>query len=196
MKKVCFEQVVARAALVLLLFSATTFARVVREGKQATASDSIDVIGHLVLANASVTSLKTSEHWRRQFLELQDPTHRMLTLVDVTDATHPVMVKQLRLPAEPGECSLAVMVGDVALLTGTDTRPPETPISMVSVVSFADPEHPATVRKFSNVSAFRMDEGRGLVYLVDKDGLWILREKPAPDKELEAEYTHFVMYNR
>jgi hypothetical protein len=195
MKKVCLEQVLLGAVLALLLLPATTFARVAGENKQATAADSIDVIGHLALANASVTSLKTSEHWRRQFLQLQDSTHRMLTLVDVTDATHPAIVKQLHLPTEPGDCTLAVMVGDVGLLTGTDTRLPETRMSSVSVVSFADPDHPATVRKFSNVSAFRTDEGRGLIYVVNQDGLWILREKPAPDKELEREYAQSVLYN-
>jgi hypothetical protein len=195
MKKVCSEQVFLRATLALLLLPAMTFARVVRGDNHATAADSIDVIGHLALTNASVTSLKTSLHWRRQFLQLQDSTHRMLTLVDVTDATHPAVVKQLHLPTEPGDCNLAVLVGDVALLTGTDTRFPEARISSVSVVRFADPDHPTTVRKFKNVSAFRTDEGRGLIYLVDEDGLWILREKPAPDEELEREYARSVLYN-
>ncbi len=195
MKKVCFEQVLLGATLGLLLLPAMIFARAVRGDSHATAADSIDVIGHLALTNASVTSLKTSLHWRRQFLQIQDSTHRMLTLVDVTDATHPAVVKQLHLPTEPGDCTLAVLVGDVALMTGTDTRSPETRISSVSVVSFADPDHPATVRKFKNVSAFRTDEGRGLIYHVDEEGLWILREKPAPDEELEREYGRYVLYS-
>lgn len=186
MRKVGFDQILLGAVLSLLLLPVAPFARVVREEKHAIPTDSIDVIGHLDLANASVTNLKTSEHWRRHFLQLQDSTHGTLTLVDVTDASHPTLVKQLHLPKEPGDSTLAVLVGDVALMTGTDTRSPETRISSVSVVNFADPDHPVTVRKFKNVSALRTDEGRGLIYVVNQDGLWILREKPAPDKELEA----------
>ena len=72
MKKVCSEQVFLGATLGLLLLPALTFARAVREDNHATAADSIDVIGHLPLTNASITSLKTFVHWRRQFLQLQD----------------------------------------------------------------------------------------------------------------------------
>jgi hypothetical protein len=68
-------------------------------------------------------------------------------------------------------------------------------ISSAAVVDFADPVHPATVRKFNDVSALRTDEGRGLIYLVDKDGLWILQEKSAADKELEQEYSRYVFYS-
>lgn len=53
-----------------------------------------------------------------------------------------------------------------------------------------------TVRKFKNVSALRTDEGRGPIYVVNQDGLWILREKPAPDKELEREYSEYVQCGR
>jgi hypothetical protein len=193
MKKVCIEQVLLGAVLALLVLAGTTFAHAVRGDKHAIPADSIDVIGHLALANESVTRLRTSEHWRREFLELQDSTHRLLTLVDVTDATHPAVVKQLHLPKGAADSTLAALVGDVGLLTVADTQLPAARISSVSVVSFADPDHPATLQKFNNVSAFRTDEGRGLIYLVDKDGLWILREKPAPDKELEQQYTQYLL---
>jgi len=115
--------------------------------------------------------------------------------VDVTHAIHPVIVKQLCLPAAPGNTSLAVLVGDVALLTGTDTRSADVHVNSVSVVSFADSDHPKTVREFTKVSAFRIDEGRGLIYVVNDNGLWILRQKPAPDKELEREYAKYVLYS-
>ncbi len=79
----------------------------VYQNKPTVPADSIEVIGHLALPNASITSLRTSEHGRREFLELQDSTHRMLTMVDVTDAIHPAVAKQLRLPAASGNTGLA-----------------------------------------------------------------------------------------
>ena len=198
MKKICFEHLFLRAALTLLFLTTIILpaAGVVRRDKKTPATDSIDVIGHLALTNASIANLKTSEHWRREFLELQDSTHGTLTLVDVTDATHPAIVKELRLPTEAANSSLSVLVGDVALLTGTDTRPADAHVNSVSVVSFVDSDHPKTVQKFDNVSALRIDQERGLIYLVNADGLWILRQKPAPDKELEEAYADYVLYNR
>jgi hypothetical protein len=195
MEKACFQRALLGAALGLLVSPALVLATVTRP-RQAVPDDSIDVIGHLALASASVTSVKTSEHWRRDFLELQDSTHHTVTLVDVTDATHPVIVKQLHLPAGAADSTLAVLVGDVGLLRGTGTQSTDAHARPVSVVSFADPNHPKTVRTFTNVSAFQIDEGRGLIYLVNKHGLWILRQKPAPDQELEQEYAKQVMYDR
>jgi hypothetical protein len=188
-------QVIPWAVLGLLLIPGSILAHAVRTDKHAIPFDSIDVIGHLDLTNKSVTRLATSEHWRREFLELQDPTHRMLTLVDVTDVAHPAVVKQLHLPRGAANSNLAAMVGDVGLLAGTSAPPAIPQTSFVSVVSFTDPNHPATVRKFNDVTAFRMDEGRGLIYLVNQKGLWILREKPAPDRALERAYANYVLYN-
>ncbi len=201
MKNIYFAHVLLRAALAPLFLSSmiVPVAGAVRQDKREVPADSIEVIGHLALPSASVTSLRTSEHWRHEFLELQDPTHRMLTIVDVTDATHPAVVKQLHLPAASGNTSLAVLVGDVALLTGTDTRSTRSAdahVKTVSIVSFADSDHPKTVRQFTKVSAFRIEEGRGLIYVVNDGGLWILRQKPAPDKELEREYAKYVLYDR
>jgi hypothetical protein len=193
MKKVCFDHLLLGTTVALLLLPAMSFSRPVRKERKAIPADSIDVIGHLVLPNVSVTSLKTSEHRGRQLLQIQDTKHRTLILVDVTDATHPAIVKQLHLPTEPAGCTLALLVGDVALVT--DTQSPEVHITSAAVVNFADPDRPATVRKFNSVSAFRTDEERGLIYLVDKDGLWILREKSAAEKELEEEYSHYVLYS-
>ena len=193
MKRSCFAQVLPAATVVLLLLPAMILARAVRQHKEAVPADNIVVIGHIPLPNAAITSLKTSEHRKRQFLQLQDTKHRTFMLVDVTDASHPTVVKQLQLPAEPAEATLAALAGDVALVT--DTQTPELHISSAALVDFADPAHPATVRKFNNVSALRTDEGRGLIYLVDKDGLWILQEKSASEKEIEAEYDRYVLYS-
>jgi len=194
MKISCRDQVILGATLALLLLPAMTFPGPVRKERKAIPGDNIEVIGHLALPNVSAASLRTSEHQRRRFLQIQDTKRRTLMLVDVTEPAHPTIAKQLHLPAELADCTLAVLVGDVALVT--DTQSPELRISSAAVVDFVDPDHPATVRKFNNVSAFRTDEERGLIYLMDKDGLWILREKAAPeDKELEQEYTRYVFYS-
>lgn len=166
-----------------------------RSKKHDVPADRINVIGHLALANASITNLKSSEHWQKTFLELQDPTHGTLTVVDITDPTHPVIAKQLRLPSGAENESLSVLVGDAGLLTVTQTSPTATHPTSVSVVNFADSARPKIVRTFNNVTAYQIDEGRGLIYLVNNDGLWILQKDPAPDTKLEESYAKYIVYN-
>jgi hypothetical protein len=36
------------------------------------------------------------------------------------------------------------------------------------------------------------DTSRGLIYLVNSDGLWVLRVESAADIELQKEYGHYV----
>ena len=193
MKRASLEKQTITALLGLLLVPAISIAA--HPTKAATRDDQINIIGHLPLTNTSVTSMKTSKHWRHQYLELQDPLHHMITVVDVTDAAHPGIVKQLGLPAGSANSSVAVLVGDVALLQGTDSWPQASRVSSVSVVSFTNPDHLQTIRTFNHVRAIRTDEDRGLIYLVNTHGLWVLQERPATDQKLQAEYTKYVLYD-
>jgi hypothetical protein len=111
MNKNQFERLRWRAALGLLLIPAAAFAAATHQRRSAIPADRIEVIAHLALDHTSVTNVKTSEHWRRQFLELQDPTRRLVTLVDVTDAAHPAIVKELRLPAGAADSTVDACSG-------------------------------------------------------------------------------------
>lgn len=78
----------------------------------------------------------------------------------------------------------------------TSSPPGATPEKQtVTVLSFADPEHPSVVRQFSGVTAMVNDDARGLIYLADSGGLRVLRAEPATDVELEREYVEYVLYD-
>ena len=64
------------------------------------------------------------------------------------------------------------------------------------MLSFADPEHPTVVRQFLGVIAMLKDTSRDLIYLINSDGLWVLRVEPATDVQLEKQYARYVLYNR
>jgi hypothetical protein len=55
-------------------------------------------------------------------------------------------------------------------------------------LSFADPAHPKIIRQFSEVTAIGHDSKRGLVFLADPEGMWILRERPAEDPAVVQAY--------
>jgi hypothetical protein len=85
-----------------------------------------------------------------------------------------------------------MVVGSAALLA--DTQPATHVPRSISIMSFATPA--AVVRQFMKVTGFLIDSHRGLIYIVNNEGLWILNEKPGRDLELEKQYDHELMYNR
>ena len=181
------------------LFAGVTLVPLTEAGNpkvQVKPVDSIEVVGHLALPETSVAALTASEHWRRDFLHLQDPARGQITVVGVTDPAHPSIVKRLSLPEGLAQCSLLVSVGDAALLSGTNLRSAAPQPDSVSIVSFAGPDRGRVVRQFEKVSAFLVHGERRLNYLVNTDGLWVLRQNPAPDQELESEYAKYVLFNR
>ncbi len=51
--------------------------------------------------------------------------------------------------------------------------------------SFVQPMGSTSVQQFANVTAIRADPQRGLIYLVNSDGLWVLQQHPASNLEVE-----------
>ena len=104
----------------------------------------------------------------------------------MTDPAKPRFDKQFKLPEPLDSVNLEALVGSTALLAGQSSQPAATvtPRS-ISIVSFADPANPRLVRQFANVTAIRVDPERGLIYLVNSDGLWVLRQHPARNLDLE-----------
>jgi hypothetical protein len=152
--------------------------------------DRIEVIGHIAFDGTGVTQVTTGEHWRKNYLYLNSVGK--ITVVDVTDGGRPNITSEYRhaLPA----AQVQVVVGNAVLLA--DAQPPTHVPSSISILSFANPADPKIVRQFTNVTGFLIDSRRGLIYVVNNEGLWILSENPGRDLELEKQYDHELMYNR
>lgn len=194
MRKSAFVRRLLGAAVVLLSVVLVPWTRAGIQKARPAPVDTIEIVGHLALPGTSVAAVTTSEHWRHQFVELRDSAHATITVVDVTDPAQPSIARQLRLPGELAQSSVALMVGDAALLAGTGSRSAAQP-GTVSIVSFTDPANPKIVRQFENVTAMRAHAQRGLIYLANAEGLWILQQNPAPDEELENAYARHILYN-
>jgi hypothetical protein len=154
-------------------------------------NDQIEVIGHIAFDGTGVTQVMTGEHWRRNYLYLNSAGK--ITVVDVTSGGHPSIASEYHHALPPADAQVQVIVGNAALLA--DARPVTSVPRLISVMSFADPAKPAVVRQFTNVTGFLNDSRRGLIYVVNNEGLWILNEQPARDLELEEQYGHDVIYN-
>jgi hypothetical protein len=154
-------------------------------------NDQIEVIGHIAFDGTGVTQVMTGEHWRRNYLYLNSADK--ITVVDVTSGGHPSVASEYHHALPATEAQVQVIVGNAALLT--DARAATNVPHLISVMSFADPAKPTVVRQFTNITGFLTDSRRGLIYVVNNEGLWILHEQPARDLELEEQYAHDVIYN-
>jgi hypothetical protein len=155
-------------------------------------NDQIEVIGHIPFDGTGVIQLTTGEHWRKHYLYLNSAGK--ITFVDVTDAARPTITNEYRHSLPVAQAQVQVVAGSAVLLS--DAQPPIHVPSSISIMSFANPADPKIVRQFTKVTGFLIDSRRGLIYVVNNEGLWILSEKPGRDLELEKQYEHELMYNR
>jgi hypothetical protein len=175
----------------------TAVPRLTAAGKRASpGTDRIDVIAHFPLSGGAVTQLTTGTHWQKYYLYVDHSPTGPVTVLDVTNPAAPVSAGELDVPRPEAGGKLSTVVGNAALIT-SPSEPTEQSINRtVTILSFADPEHPAVARQFPGVTSMLKDTSRGLVYLVNSDGLWVLRLEPATDMQLEKEYEHYVLYDR
>jgi hypothetical protein len=162
--------------------------------------DRIEVIAHVPLSGGLVTDLTTGSHWRKEYLYLDHGPAARVTIMDVTNPAAPIAAGELDVPKQEAAGDLTTVVGTAALVASSPSEPAlPTMKRTVTVLSFADPEHPTVTRHFSGVTALVKDTERGLIYLANADGLWVLRVMPAPDiqyeKLLDKQYQHHILYD-
>jgi hypothetical protein len=158
-----------------------------------TQHDRIEVIGHFPLASGPIVQLTAGYHWRRNYLYVDHGPAKPITILDVTEAANPKVTGELDIPKPEANGNLTAVVGTAALVAS----PASTPTTQtVTIMSFADPEHPKVERQFEGVTALLKDPSRGLVYLADAEGLWVLHLEPADDVELQEQYQQYIFYYR
>lgn len=182
-------------AIILALFSTLPASPKNKKMPQPEPKDSIEIIGHLTLAQGPAVNLLTGVHWRRNYLYIEHGSQGAVTVVDVTDPRPPKNIGEFVPP--PGSTSLHVSAveGQAAMFTGAPSAPHSQSPESVTILSFDDPAQPIIVREFSHVTCLLKDTTHGLIYLTNDEGLWVLHPNPAPDRELEEEYDHYIRYS-
>jgi len=155
--------------------------------------DRIAIMSRLPLSGRPVVQLTLGSHWQRNYLYISRGGAEPVAVLDVTDAASPKEAGQLDLPRQKADGTISAVVGTAALIA-SPAPPPLT--QTVTILSFADPEHPTIVREFEGVTAMINDPSRGLVYLADAKGIWVLHLEPATDEPLEEQYRQYILYNR
>jgi hypothetical protein len=176
-------------AVVSTLFTATAKTK----AKADSPHDQIDVLANVPVTGGPITRFTLTRHYSRSYLYMEHASH-VVTLVDITDAQHPAVVANLDLPATQSGTVLTA-AGDAALISSEGAAPDAIKEKTMTIVNFADRAHPQTVRQFNKVTCTGADESRGLVFVANDEGLWILHRNPAEDPEVQERYAHEVLYN-
>jgi hypothetical protein len=174
----------AHISLLLVTLAPFAFA----SDKKNKDQDHFDIVSHLPDSDGPATRFTVTRHVNRSYLYVEHASHA-LRLFDVTDATHP---KDLGLSASG---TVFAAAGDAALISSDNDGIATPKEKSLTIVSFADPAHPQAIRQFNKVTCTAVDEARGLVFIANDEGLWILHRNPADDRELQERYAHDVLYN-
>jgi hypothetical protein len=151
--------------------------RAVKPAEQPTS-----VIAHLALPGAPASQVFLQERGEKQYLIIGQRSAAGFTVVDVTKPNQPNMLKGGSWPNESSTGKLQMIGGGLALAAAPDgdAMPMESAprTETVRLIDWSDPVNPRTIQTFSGVTSTLTDDGRGLVFLTNSDGLWIVKHQP------------------
>lgn len=156
--------------------------------------DAIEVVGHIPAADSPVTRFLTTQHYSSYYLYAEHGAGKSVTLIDVTNTNQPLVLANVPYTSGSSSESLMVVVGTAALVTSEPATPAAMPAHRtIRIMDFSVPQSPKIAREFTGVTATSTDD-RGLIFVANTDGIWILRRHLADDPEVEKRYANYVLY--
>ena len=150
------------------------------------------VIAHLPLQGAPGSEMLLQSKGDKQYLYVQKASKQGFTIIDVTKPKLPSLVNASASSSDPTAGRLEMAGPDVGLAEVPDKtskgviRNTDSPTETVKILDLSDPAHPKVLQTFTGVTSILQDPGRGLIYLANNEGLWILthpRQGIAPAKK-------------
>jgi hypothetical protein len=138
------------------------------------------VIAHLPLQGAPGSEMLLQSKGEKQYLYVQKASKQGFTVIDVTRPKAPSLVNASASSSDPTAGKLEMAGPDVGLAEVPDKsskgviRNTDNPTETVKILDLSDPAHPKVLQTFTGVTSILQDPGRGLIYLANSDGLWIL----------------------
>lgn len=181
------------AVLILLTLSAMTPCVIARSGpvEQQPAT----VIGHVQVSGSPVNQMFLHSEKGKRYLYIEQATKDSYRVVDVTKPDHPMLLDRV-LPLPKPEGEKVQMVGDGLALAETPessssgtsrhqlapakpSSPAGTahPTESIRVLDLSDPKNPRTLQTFDGVTSVLAEDARGLIYIANGQGVWILQHK-------------------
>lgn len=161
------------------------------------AKDEIRVLSHVVLEDGPITNFFITRHYSSSYLYAERGSGKPVMLVDVTNGAKPMVLGNMEYASNSSE-SLTLVAGTAALVASTPHALQALPSApqTLRIMDFSDPRNPKVAHEFTGVTAMARDDSRGLVFLADGNGIWILQQYLAFDPEVEKAYANYVLYYR
>ncbi len=182
LRKATVQKPASAALLLLTLFAAMAPSAIAKPRPAKPAEQPATVIAHLLLPGAPASEMFLQEDGSKQYLYIERASRQGFTIVDVTKPSRPNVIKQVAWPNGASSGELQIVGGGLALSATSekesDTLRGETrPAQSLTVLDLSDPANPQTLQSFSGVTSVFVDDGRNLIYITNKEGLWILRHR-------------------
>jgi len=162
---------------------------------KADPKDEIEVVGHIPVAGGPVNRFVATQHYSSYYLYAERASGENVTLIDVTKASQPAILGEVAYTPGGGSGSLSAVAGTAALVSSQAATPvaaasPQT----VKIMDLSDPQNPKVTREFTGITALSKDDSRGLIFVANADGIWILKQHFALDPEVQKAYEDYVIY--
>jgi len=140
-------------------------------------ANSVRVISHLEISGGRATRLQLVRQRKHQFLYITTSESSQPVVVDVTKPGKAHIVE----PAQAAGANTATASNEVA----------ENALETLPLLNANGPDAVGG-HEFSKAARFLGDEKRGLIYVVDNDGLWIARVQTAIDEDAMRTATYYT----
>jgi hypothetical protein len=159
-------------AAVVLALGSSAFAKKPDKPWQAAS-----VIAHLPLQGAAPSQMYLQARGDKRYLYIDQGSSQGYTVVDITKPAQPNVVKRV----DSGKVQVAG--SNVALAEtpeqGKTVAHSHAPTESVTVLDTSDPANPKALQTFQGVTSVLQDNLRGLIFLTNNGGLWILQQTEA-----------------
>jgi hypothetical protein len=179
--KLCFRRRLLGCAPVLsLLILSVLLASAGENPAQKPTDVPATVIAHLPLPLATGSQMLLQKENSKQYLYVQQAAKQGFMIVDVTKPEKPTLLKRTAESNQATQGNLQIVSPDVAIAVAPEKTPATLtssnhPTQTVRILDMSDSRNPKTLETFNSVTSLLPDSHRGLIFLTNNEGLWVLR---------------------
>jgi hypothetical protein len=177
---ICSRRLLRVSSPVLSLLLLASLASASENSAQKPTDVPATVIAHLPMPLATGSQMLLQKENSKQYLYVQQAAKQGFMIVDVTKPEKPSLLKRTAESNRATQGNLEVVSPDVAIAVAPEKTPATVtssnhPTETVRVLDMSDARNPKTLETFNNVTSLLPDSHRGLIFLTNNEGLWVLR---------------------
>lgn len=161
-----------------------------KDPHKSAPSASPEIVGHVTL-NAETTQqmFTRRDNKGRLYLYSLGAAGQAISVIDITDATHPALVSQVAYSGPTGAGNVQPLGMNTELVEVPDQSAipavPQ-PAKNIALVDISNPAAPRVTLRFAGVTAVARDDSRSLLFIANHEGIWVVRHYEPPDIGVQA----------